>query len=150
MTARWARWARFAPLLASTLATAPLAAQRLGVGEWPVVLVMSDGDSVRLTLTATRVRNRLRLDVAAPSGLAWGLGDVREDSARVRFSWALDRPTPMACTLAYRRADYWEGYCDDRLRGADGKFLRLFLAVGHRESGPGDAQSRSADSRFSQ
>ncbi len=145
-----APWPRVAPLLAAIVATAPLAAQRLHTGDWPVLLVMSDVDSVRLTLTATRERDRLRLDVAAPSGLAWGLGDVREDSARIRFTWALDRPTPMACTLAYRRPDYWEGYCDDRTRGADGKFLRLFLVVGHPDATAGTSQSRLHDSRFPQ
>ncbi len=141
---------RLAPLLVAIVATAPVAAQRLRTGDWPVLLLMSDIDSVRLTLTATRERDRLRLDVAAPGGLAWGLGDVREDPARVRFTWALDRPTPMACTIAHRRPDYWEGYCDDRTRGADGRLLRIFLLVGHPDSTVGASQSRSTDSRFSQ
>jgi hypothetical protein len=57
------------------------------------------------------------------------MGNVRSDSTRLRFAWALDGPQPMDCDLSRRSAVYWEGFCEDRVRGSDGKFARMLVTL---------------------
>ncbi len=111
-----------------------LPGQTLAIGNWRGSLRLPDDDSLTVTLTAARVKDRMQLDIRAASGLSWGLGSLRERPGRVDFSWALDSPEPLLCRISFRRADLWEGYCDDTVRGADGKFLRLLLTIWRADS----------------
>jgi hypothetical protein len=116
-------------LLATLLLPAALSAQALGLGRWPGRLILPGDDTLAVRVDASRPKDRLLLDVTAASGVNWSMGSVKEKPRRLEFTWALDSPRPMLCTLSHRSDVRWEGYCDDTARGADGKFLRLFVVL---------------------
>lgn len=106
-----------------------LAAQSLDTGTWNGMLEWPDGDSALVTVTASRDDGHLAIAVRSSLPMAWDLGGIREEPGRLRFAWALDGPDPLLCDLTYRRQDRWEGRCDDTVRGADGRLLRLLLTL---------------------
>jgi hypothetical protein len=116
------------------LGAAQLRGQQLTTGAWHGMLWLGDDDSVAVTATVKRPTGKLQIDIRAPTGLDWGMGHVRERPGRVDFSWALDRPQPLLCRLAARSERRWEGYCEDMVRGADGRFLRLLFSVWRTDS----------------
>jgi hypothetical protein len=107
----------------------PLSAQSIELGRWPATLHFVDGDSAHATFQVTLERDRLQIGVSSTNGNNWRLGNIRSDSTRLRFSWALDNPRPMECNLSRRSAVYWEGPCDDTVRGADGTFGRMLVTL---------------------
>lgn len=116
-------------LTVSLLLAFPLAAQSIAVGRWPATLHFAERDSALATFDVSLQRNRLLIDVTTPMGNNWGMGNVRADSTRLRFTWALDGPQPMDCDLSRRSDVYWEGFCEDRVRGNDGKFARMLVTL---------------------
>lgn len=117
----------FLPLAAVPGPTA--SGQAIAPGRWPATLHFADRDSVLATFEVSVERRRTMIDVTTPTGNNWGMGNVRADSTRLRFSWALDGPQPMQCDLSRRSDVYWEGYCEDRVRGADGKLARILVTL---------------------
>jgi hypothetical protein len=111
------------------LVATPLHAQSIELGRWPATLHFEDRDSALATFEVSQERNRLLIDATTATGNNWGMGNVRADSTRLRFTWALDGPQPMQCQLSRRSALYWEGYCEDRVRGNDGKFARILVTL---------------------
>ena len=116
-------------LLALSASAAPIAAQSISPGRWPATLHFAERDSALATFQISLERNRLMIDATTSTGNNWGMGNVRADSTRLRFTWALDGPQPMQCDLSRRSEAYWEGYCEDRVRGADGKFARILVTL---------------------
>lgn len=110
-----------------------LGAQTLPTGAWPGHLEFPDGDSVGVTFTVDREKGTTRIDVASANGTNWGLGSINEKKGRIAFTWAIDSPTPMQCELSHRSDRSWDGRCDDTVRGTDGKFLRLLVALRRAE-----------------
>jgi hypothetical protein len=108
---------------------AQLPAQSIEPGRWPATLHFTAGDSALATFQVTQRDDRLQIDVTSTNGNNWGLGNIRSDSTRLRFSWALDGPRPMECNLSRRSAVYWEGPCDDTVRGADGSYGRMLVTL---------------------
>jgi hypothetical protein len=104
---------RHLPLLVAAL-PALAGAQAIEPGTWPGSVHFAEGDSAAVRFVITAERNRLLIDVTAPNGTTWTLGDVRADSTRLRFSWAIDGPQAMQCELSRRSAAYWEGHCERR------------------------------------
>ena len=114
---------------ALTVAALPVASQSIALGRWPATLHFADRDSALATFDVSLERNRLLIDVTTPAGNNWGMGNVRADSTRLRFTWAIDRPEALQCDLSRRSAIYWEGHCEDRVRGNDGKFARMLVTL---------------------
>jgi hypothetical protein len=110
-------------------AAAALPGQAITPGRWPATLLFAERDSALATFDISLDRRRTLIDVTTPSGNNWGMGNVRSDSTRLRFAWALDGPQPMDCDLSRRSAVYWEGFCEDRVRGSDGKFARMLVTL---------------------
>jgi hypothetical protein len=96
------------------LGAVPCAAQAIEPGTWPASLHFADGDSTLATFRISHEGRRTMIDVTAPNGTSWTLGNVRADSIRLRFSWAIDGPQAMQCELSRRSAVYWEGHCARR------------------------------------
>jgi hypothetical protein len=107
----------------------PLASQSIALGRWPATLHFADRDSALATFEVSIDRNRTMIDATTATGNNWSMGDVRADSTRLRFTWALDGPQPMQCELSRRSGVYWEGFCEDRVRGNDGKFARMLVTL---------------------
>lgn len=101
-------------LLVALALPAPAAAQVIELGRWPASIQFAEGDSAVAIFTIATERNRMTIDVVAENGTTWTLGNVRADSTRLRFSWAIGGPQPMQCTLSRRSAAYWEGHCERR------------------------------------
>lgn len=123
---------RLTPLvsrLALLFLAAPLSAQSISLGHWPATLHFDDRDSALATFRVSLERDRLMIDVKTPHGNNWTLGSVRGDSTRLRFTWALDGPQPMLCSLSRRSEVYWEGFCEEQVRGRDGSFARILVTL---------------------
>jgi hypothetical protein len=115
-------------LLALLLAPMSLGAQTLAPGLWRGVLSFPDAP-ILVTLTAARTKGKLTLELRPEGAPASGLGSIREERHRVRFRWALGGGTEFECTLSGRDDGRFEGHCADTVRGSDGKFLRVALAI---------------------
>jgi len=100
--------------VAALCGAAPLAAQAIEPGTWPASIHFADGDSTLATFQVSHEGRRTMIDVTAPNGSTWTMGNVRADSTRLRFSWAIDGPEAMQCELSRRSAVYWEGHCARR------------------------------------
>lgn len=127
-----ARTMRMRPLpllLAALWCPALLGAQTLTPGTWRGVLALPAGDPIVVALLVERVQGKLLLEIRPDGAPAYGLASVRERDHRVSFRWALGGGTEFACTLTGREDGRFEGFCDDLVRGADGKFLRVPLTL---------------------
>lgn len=118
---------RWLAILTLTLPAA-LGGQTLAVGRWHGVLSLPDAP-VLVTVIANRAKERLTLEIRPEGGPAYGLGSIREDRRRIRFRWALGGGTEFECALSGREDGRVEGFCEDTVRGADGKFLKVPLAL---------------------
>ena len=115
-------------LLALLLTPASSKAQTLTPGVWRGVLSLPDAP-VLVTVVAAKPEGRLTLEIRPEGAPSYGLGGVREDRHRVRFRWVLGAGTEFECTLSGRQDGRFEGHCEDMVRGGDGKFLRVALAI---------------------
>lgn len=115
-------------LLALLLSPAAAEAQTLSSGLWRGVLSLPDAPLL-VTVVAARPEGKLTLEIRPEGAPSYGLGGVREDCHRVRFRWALGAGTEFECTLSGREDGRFEGYCEDTVRGGDGRFLRVALAI---------------------
>jgi len=117
-------------LLLLTLLLAPgiAGAQTLSPGLWRGVLSLPDAP-VLVILVAARHDDKLALEIRPEGAPSYGLGSIREDRHRLRFRWALGAGTTFECTLSHRDDGRFEGHCEDTVRGADGKFLRVALTI---------------------
>lgn len=115
-------------LLALVVSPAISHAQTLTPGVWRGVLSLPEAP-VLVTVVAARPEGKLTLEIRPEGAPSYGLGSVREDRHRVRFRWALGAGTEFECTLSGREDGRFEGHCEDTVRGGDGKFLRVALAI---------------------
>lgn len=128
----------FTGAVVTALLAAPADAQSMAAGNYPGWLRFPDGDSSAVSLIASRDnRNRLVLDIRTPAGMEWGLGSVRERPGRIGFTWAMDGPRPLRCSMSHRSGTTWEALCEDNVRGTDGKTLRLILLFSRELPAPG-------------
>lgn len=117
-----------AAMLALVVTPTVAATQTISPGVWRGVLSLPDAP-VLVTVVAERAAGKLSLEIRPDGAPSFGLGSVREDRHRLRFRWALGAGTEFECTLSGRDDGRFEGYCEDRVRGGDGKFLRVALAI---------------------
>ena len=115
-------------LLALCLAPVVSQAQTLTPGVWHGVLSLPDAP-VLVTVVAAKPEGKPTLAIRPEGAPSYGLGGVREDRHRVRFRWALGTGTEFECTLSGRQDGRFEGHCEDTVRGGDGRFLRVALAI---------------------
>lgn len=115
-------------LLGGMLVPGICPAQGFTPGFWRGVLELPDAP-VLVTLLATRTEGRLALEIRPEGAPAYGLGSIREERHRLRFRWALGAGAEFECTLSGRDDGRFEGHCEDTVRGGDGKFLKVALAL---------------------
>jgi hypothetical protein len=108
---------------------AMLPAQTLTPGTWRGALAFPEGEPILVAMVVTREKGKLRLEIRPEGAPSYGLANVRERDHRVSFRWALGGGTEFECTLSGREDGRFEGHCEDTVRGRDGKFLRVALAL---------------------
>ncbi len=106
-----------------------LGAQTLTPGTWRGVLALPEGEPIVVAMVVEREKGKLYLEIRPDGAPAYGLANVRERDHRVSFRWALGAGTAFTCTLSGRDDGRFEGFCEDLVRGADGKFLRVPLSL---------------------